>query len=125
MKARYTVNVWKRTSWKVGYRMVYGYERTKEHIKLMKVVGKAIRAGCFVDYFEEGKCPNTLATVVITDGTKTRKHEAGAASKRTNAHVNDPVGTKRVRKDNVRGNSTRKKAAVDVGRQRKRKSFAS
>lgn len=125
MKARYTVNVWRRTEWQVGFRLLNGFERTQEHIKLMKLVGKAIRAGHFVDYYEEGKCPNTLATVVISDGTKTRQYETGSPSKRTYAHVDDPVGTKRLRKDNVRGNGSRKKAPANVGRQRKRKSFAS
>lgn len=125
MKFKMTVNVWKSTRWMKGYRYANGYTRSLEHVKLMKLVGKAIRENKYVNYYEEGPWPNTLATVVITDGTKTRQHEAGAASKRTYAHVNDPVGTKRVRKNNVRSNSTRKKAAVDVGRQRKRKSFAS
>lgn len=125
MNYKCTVNVWKSTRWMKQYKYHNGYTRSIAHIKLMKLVGKAIRAGSYVDYYEEGAWPSTLATVVITDGTETRQPKAGSTSKRKDTHVDDPVGTKRLRKDNVRSNSTRKEAAVNVGRQRKRKPRAS
>lgn len=125
MNYKCTVNVWKSTRWMKQYKYHNGYARSDSHIKLMKLVGKAIRAGKYVDYYEEGAWPNTLATVVITDGIETRQSKTRTARNRTNTHVNDPVGTKRLRKDNVRSNSTRKETPANVGRQRKRKSFTS
>lgn len=113
------VNVrWKAPVWEMKGRH---FQRSEEHIKMFRMIGEYMALNMLVDYRESGKFPNTIGRVRITSGTKTRQHETGIASAREDAHVDDPVGTKRVRKDYVRLNRTGKKVVVNVGRQRKRK----
>lgn len=115
------VPLWKRVSWTQDRQLRYGHERTRAHEQLLLVIGKCMSDGATVTYVETEPFPHTYATVRIVHGTEDRKPKAGATSKREDTLINDPVGTKRLRKDNVRSDGTGRKVIVDVGRQRKRK----
>lgn len=125
MRIELFCDVWEPTRWRRGFGYATGWKRSRAHVDLMKKIDKFIKAGYTINYIEAEKHPYTRARVVITDGPETREHKAGSASARANPYVDDTMGTKRVRKDNVRSDGTRKEAAVDVGRQRKRKPSAS